>query len=524
MAIQLTVKAESRFTKAFTAYDDQVKHGYNPNYVNPQTQRIKMQVSNLPTNMTSWEWRVTRRSDHQVFSKPGKVLFTVSTVSRSEGFNLDSEGVYDCQYIARLPGGKEEKSPMETIHLRDLLVVVIGDSAASGEGNPDKPGKLNQADGGLFDDFMDFLSEFSVKYLTSLFAKKKIAGVEIEPPDMDQPPLWLEKNAHRSLLSGHVQAARHLENLEAGTVVTLLTFARSGAAIVDGLLRPRSDEDRGGNDISWINQNGKIGQLEEVRRTIGKRRIDALIISIGGNDLGFAGSVKDMVAGDSSWIIFDEDDTKARAKINESIDKMLGPDLKSGLLTKTGGHFDQLKVQIDKLNVSNVFLVGYPTGFFDDNVKDGNGEFKLKSCEVFKSVADLDLTGADMRLFRVAAHKLNRTFSTVIAPRYGWHYIDVTTGFLGHGYCAKPGRFFIHCEESLMNQGDIEGMLHPNAQGHEVYESEIRRVLHRQLILKSTSNQPDHGVVDVDVTDGKSDAGKIDLHGFAKPVMDRENK
>jgi len=519
MAIQLTVTAESRFAKAFTAYD-QDKHRYNTNYVNPLTRRINLRVSQLPINMMSWEWRVTRRSDNRVFSKPGKVLFTVSAVSRSVGFNLDSEGVYDCQYIATLQGGKEEKSSVKTIHLRDLLVVVIGDSAASGEGNPDKPGKLNVDDGGIIDPLIDFVSDFTVKHLTSILVKGKFGRVEIEPPEMDEPPLWLEKNAHRSLLSGHVQAAKHLENLEAGTVVTLLTFARTGATVINGLLKPRSDEDRGGNETSWVNQNGKIGQLEEVRRTVGKRRIDALIISIGGNDLGFSGRVRDMVTGDSSWIIFDEDDEKARAKINKSIDEMLGPDLKSGILTKTGGHFDQLKAQIDKLNVSNVFLVGYPTGFFDDNVKDGNNEFELKSCEVFKSVVDLDLDDADMRLFRRGAQVLNKTLGTVITPRYNWHFIDVTEGFLGHGYCAKPGRFFVHCEESLMIQGNIDGMLHPNVQGHKIYESEVQKVLHNQLILKLASNQQDHFVTDAVITEEISDSGKIDIGGFIKPLSD----
>jgi hypothetical protein len=343
----------------------------------------------------------------------------------------------------------------------------------------------------FIDPVVDFLSKLAVEQLTSL-----IASGHVDPPSMDIEPRWLEKNAHRSLRAGHVQAARHLEDLEAGTVVTLLTFARSGAEIVHGLLGPREDEIRGKNEASWINTKGRIGQLEEVRNTVGKRTIDALIVSIGGNDLGFAGSVEDMVTGDSSWIIFNKDDKKARAKIKETVAKLLGSDLKSGELTKPGGVFDELKKQIDhKLNVNQVFLVGYPTGFFDDNTKDASGNFKLRSCEVFESVADMDLTPADMRLFRDTAQKLNTAWRTVIAPRYGWHYVDVTEGFLGHGYCSRGGRFFVHCEESLKNQGDIDGMLHPNADGHAIYEKQIQGALQRSLIVLKEASAPQPGDV-----------------------------
>ncbi len=42
MAIEIRrVMAESRFAQSSAAYNDQVKHGYNPNYANPQTRRMR---------------------------------------------------------------------------------------------------------------------------------------------------------------------------------------------------------------------------------------------------------------------------------------------------------------------------------------------------------------------------------------------------------------------------------------------------------------------------------------------------
>ena len=117
------------------------------------------------------------------------------------------------------------------------------------------------------------------------------------------------------------------------------------------------------------------------------------------------------------------------------------------------------------------------------------------SCEVFESVADMDLTPADMRLFRDTAQKLNTAWRTVVAPRYGWHYVDVTAGFLGHGYCSKGGRFFVQCEESLKNQGDVDGMLHPNADGHAIYEKQIQDALQRSLIVLKEASAPQPGDV-----------------------------
>ncbi len=525
MSINISVRAESRAAKAAKAYNDQVKHGYNPNYVNPKTRRINLSSGKLPPNTRAWEYRVTRRSDGSKFSKSDEVPSTAVNPRASTGFNLPSEGIYDCQLIVTLSNGKKQESAVKSINLRDLLIVIIGDSAASGQGNPDKPGKLNVAKkiedpldipGAIVDAIKDGLSQIAVEQMTSL-----IAGGHIDPPKMDVEPVWLEKNAHRSLQSGHALAAKQLEDLEAGIVVTLLNFARSGAEIEQGLLKPREDEKRGKNEASWINKNGQIGQLEELRNTVGNRTIDALIISIGGNDLGFAGGVEQMTIDSEvevGWGLLyrNIDDAEARRKIRKHADDLL--DLDDGELTRPGGHFDQLKAQIDKLNVGDVFLVGYPEGFFDK--KDGSVG---AGCEIFESAVDLDLSLADTRLFKEIAQKLNKTLRTVIAPRYDWHYVDVTAGFVGHGYCSKGGRFFVHCEESLENQGDVDGMLHPNAKGHAIYREQVHKALHRHLILFGGNKHAGGGVLSGDVGTPKGRTGIVVDLVNAGQVFDVDN-
>src|SRR6478672_11439489 len=77
------------------------------------------------------------------------------------------------------------------VDLRDLLVVSLGDSVASGEGNPD-PGRI---------------------------------GFH-----------WLEQRCHRSLRSGAAQAARAVEQGDRHSDVTFVPLACSGATIDVGLL------------------------------------------------------------------------------------------------------------------------------------------------------------------------------------------------------------------------------------------------------------------------------------------------
>ena len=141
MTIDIKVAAESRSEKAFATYNDQVKHGYNPNYVNPGTLRIIIQTNNLSSGTNFLEWRVTRRSDHKQFTKSGRILPQLFGGTHSIGFNLPSEGFYDCQLIATLSSGRKESSPVRSINLRNFLIVIIGDLAAAGQGNPDTPGK-----------------------------------------------------------------------------------------------------------------------------------------------------------------------------------------------------------------------------------------------------------------------------------------------------------------------------------------------------------------------------------------------
>jgi hypothetical protein len=101
-------------------------------------------------------------------------------------------------YAARLTidGGAQPASYEQTVRVRDLLIVSLGDSYGSGEGNPDIP----QVPGLIF-------------------------------PFIDQQVDWLDDRCHRSVWAGPTQAALAIERADPKTSVTYLSFACSGATI-----------------------------------------------------------------------------------------------------------------------------------------------------------------------------------------------------------------------------------------------------------------------------------------------------
>ena len=278
---------------------------------------------------------------------------------------------------------------------------------------------------------------------------------------MDPAPVWLERNANRSLRSGAAIAALMQENLEHGEVVTLLHLARSGSDIEAGLFGPRTKE--GKKIDGWI---GNIGQLDELKRTVGERRIDALILSIGVNDVGFTGSLENLVKKDLGW----GNDTENREAVMKKIDEKI-----AGLDT----NFQRLASALARLNIGQVYITEYPTAIFDKTINDRI--VVSGGCEIFSSDFDMDITLRDAQDLREAAGKLNRKLNAM-AKRHGWVYISgIADKFSGHGYCMGRDSYFVTAEVSLVTQGDTEGTMHPNGHGHGHISFEIARELRARL-------------------------------------------
>lgn len=121
------------------------------------------------------------------------------------------------------------------IAVRDLLIAGLGDSIASGEGNPDRPIALSD-EGFCFRSYLG-----GAQYYRPSRAGYK-GGRACEAPDtltnwQRQSALWLNSACHRSLYSYQTRTALALAVQYPHIAVTYLPLACTGATIADGLDR-----------------------------------------------------------------------------------------------------------------------------------------------------------------------------------------------------------------------------------------------------------------------------------------------
>lgn len=124
------------------------------------------------------------------------------------------------------------------LDVSNLLVLVLGDSYASGEGNP--------------------------RNVMSWIRK----GGSIDP-------YWDDDACNRSGRAAPAQAALSLEKASPRTSVSLVHLACSGATVAAGLLGPQTGAGQ------------RSSQLEQAAAVLAGRPVDLVLLSVGGNDVGF---------------------------------------------------------------------------------------------------------------------------------------------------------------------------------------------------------------------------------------------
>lgn len=145
------------------------------------------------------------------------------------------EGLHSLKLTVRK--GSTAKRVSMIANVSNVLMVVMGDSYASGEGNPRNVNAWLRNTSARFD------------------------------------PYWDNDRCNRSVHGAPAQAALRLEKSSPKTSVTLVDVSCSGATIDRGIL--------GSQYLDTPTQ------IEQVAALIGKRSIDALSLTIGGNDVGF---------------------------------------------------------------------------------------------------------------------------------------------------------------------------------------------------------------------------------------------
>lgn len=335
----------------------------------------------------------------------------------------------------------------EIVSPKDWLIAVIGDSYGSGEGNPDVPLKRRNL-------------------------------------RRDKPSRWEDKQCHRSATAGAAQAAASIEKADEHSSVTLLHLSCSGARIDVGLLGSYAGAAPDANK-----KQVKKPQLKELQELLGDRTPDAVLISIGGNDIGFSTIVMECLVRHGCH----DPGKKARKTFEAGIKKL------PGLYVRLAKALDRMGIRH-----SHVFVTGYPDPTrYDDGEICGTTRKQPKLLRGAKGVPSArEISPREARwASETVLATLNRELGAS-ARRQGWNFVDAHIApSRRHGECAK-NPWFVRWDESKTRQETIRilktvrivgavlgrtpglkrvryspGVLHPNELGHVAYRETILRDL-----------------------------------------------
>jgi hypothetical protein len=359
--------------------------------------------------------------------------------------NLPRLGQYYVALTVHTKGDSDRT--VERVTLRDWLIVSLGDSMASGEGSPDDTGRyqlLNKVDTPV--DTLRFL------LLLSLGHPRPASDPDFKVREI-VPVRWQDKRCHRSARAGHAQAAAELERRDPHSSVTYISLACSGAEIKH-LINTTYSGQQPPADPQPARLQPQLTTLRRLLRAYNRRPIDALLLSIGINDLDFSDIIHACATNPAVPDYGDENcvyDTGVNRKLND-----LGP------------NYDTLARALRSLDVAETYLTDYPGVPFGTNGT-GCGMLGLRG---------LGIGSEESTAMYRTGQALNSQIRDA-ANRNGWNFVEgMTQAFLGRDYC-KPSdqRYFIRLEESLDHQGTEHGTSHPNPNGHKVLGSLLTRAI-----------------------------------------------
>ena len=190
------------------------------------------------------------------------------------------------------------------IAVRDVLIAGLGDSIAAGEGNPDVAVEL---DGGFC--FRRFFRGVSQYYRPSRAGYTDDRSCEISSLSPTAAREWARHGArwmnpacHRSLYSYQVRTTLALALEQPHIAVTLVPLACTGATIADGMFSGQRAD-----DCPWVtgiescsgSAPAQFSELKDIMAAVHKqqpnRNLDMILLTVGANDVNFAGLVANVI-------------------------------------------------------------------------------------------------------------------------------------------------------------------------------------------------------------------------------------
>jgi hypothetical protein len=316
---------------------------------------------------------------------------------------------------------------------------------------------------------------------------------------------WLDRWCHRSPTSGPAMAAAELERLDPRTLVRFINLTCSGAQILNGLVHGFVGREPPDPTVPLPPQ-----VLAAVERVAG-REVDAILVSIGGNDARFSDIAKSCTVqnpcSDPQVVHFEDynftaicagvafipgmfDQCMAYADSLSAYNSATGAMLFNAGLATLPDRYRQLHdALVDGFPVlasapRRVLITEYP-----DTSQDALGNV----CGL-PTVNPLDnFPGMTIEEWTWVGNTMTPALNGAVhaaAMEHGWTFVDGIFGdFASHGYCSS-NNWFVRLQDSFLLQGDQFGTLHPNAAGHAAIAQRILASLRPQLYQNGNLSRP----------------------------------
>jgi hypothetical protein len=337
------------------------------------------------------------------------------------------------------------------IKVRDIFIVGMGDSFGSGEGNPDVPVRFSHERAAAYgkEGRTDDLSGYPARV-----GPWKQVG---DKAFIDENARWLDQACHRSLYSFQMRTALQLAVEDPHRAVTYAGFACSGAEVTFGLFLHYKGNEWVPNppDLSQISaaadaQCGRReapvvdmpeayhmnGVIPELKGGVAlskcpfeeARKIDLVLLSIGGNDIGFARLVANAVLADDALV----------RSLGGWFGQVHGNRESEDLLSRLDQRYKAMNRAVHGIlhipwdQSDRVILTGYPPFSMQNDTgsvcPDGNA-----GMEVFK---EFNISEKSALSSAWLADKLDQVMEQS-ASTHGWSFVEAhRKAFIGHGLCS----------------------------------------------------------------------------------------
>jgi lysophospholipase L1-like esterase len=260
---------------------------------------------------------------------------------------------------------------------------------------------------------------------------------------------WQDQACHRSANAFEAVAARRLEDSDAKTSVTFVHVACSGATSDDVVSR----------------------QLPAVRRLVGGREVDAVLASVGANDLDFGRVVQ--------FCVTQPDCPRAPWSGGPTLGQLMPV-----WVSQLPARYSALATSLGALAPASRT---YITDYFDP----------LHAAGGVLCTGSVDVGGQRLEVTAAEAQWLLDNFLVPLnaevlraAAAHAWNIVGgAPQRFADHGYCAAD-HWVVRYEESLLGQGDADGTLHPNRAGHEALAQPVFTALRAELYPGGRARRP----------------------------------